>query len=394
MTNTEVVAAKQEYPRSRALRGLRDLIRQRYDIGDWLPTEQELCIRFNVSRGTLRTAMKLLESEGLLRAQAGRGRMVTSSVEAVGKTVMRDAVAVVSHESNSNGGPRHPGTDLFIQTSAIESIGRAGLHALLVRPDRAPSEVLRSLAADRPHGAVLLRRVLESNPQREALDELRSAGAAIVMYGDLPELCDFDSVVSDHDAGSYLLTKWLLGQGRRRILRFWQLSADTDYAQRPPEWLMNRDSGFERAMREANLEPMPAIVHQDPIARDNTEENFKTFTHLSAGQLMPYLSQPRSVDAIMVTCDGVLASTAAACRLFGITPQREVLLVGYDNFWPDDARRNFEPIIPAATVDKQNQVIGEQLVDLLLARAGGKLGESAEHRLVQPKLIVPDGSVD
>jgi DNA-binding LacI/PurR family transcriptional regulator len=106
--------------------------------------------------------------------------------------------------------------------------------------------------------------------------------------------------------------------------------------------------------------------------------------------LMPYLSQPGSVDAIMVTSDGVLASTAAACRLFGITPNREVLLVGYDNFWPDDARRKFEPIIPAATVDKRNQIIGEQLIDLLLARANGKLGESAEHRLVQPQLLVPD----
>ena len=93
-------------------------------------------------------------------------------------------------------------------------------------------------------------------------------------------------------------------------------------------------------MREANIEPIPAIVHQDPIAHDNTEENFKTFMHLSVGQLMPYLSQPRSVDAIMLTSDGVLASTAAACRLFGITPNREVLLVGYDNFWPDDAPAN------------------------------------------------------
>jgi DNA-binding LacI/PurR family transcriptional regulator len=392
MTNTDVTA-RQEYPRSRAIRGLRDLISQRYGAGDWLPTEQELCIQLNVSRGTLRTAMKLLEGEGLLRAQAGRGRMVTSGAELASKTVMRDAVAVVTHESSANG-PRHPGTDLFIQMSAIESIGRAGLHALMVRPDRAASEVLRSLAAERPRGVVLLRRVLESNPAREVLDELKAAGASVVMYGDLPELSDFDSVVSDHDAGSYLLTKWLLSQGRRRILRFWPLSADTDYADRRPEWLMQRDAGFERAMREAKITPMPAIVHQDPIARDNTEENFKTFMHLSAGQLMPYLSQPGAVDAIMVTSDGVLASTAAACRLFGITPNREVLLVGYDNFWPDDARRKFEPIIPAATVDKRNQIIGEQLIDLLLARAGGKLGESAEHRLVQPQLLVPDLSFE
>ena len=276
--------------------------------------------------------------------------------------------------------------------SAIESIGRAGLHALMVRPDCAQrcSAEFGGRAAVR---LVLLRRVLDSNPAREALDELRAAGAAVVMYGELAELRDFDSVVSDHDAGSYLLTKWLLGQGKRRILRFWQLGADTDYAERSPEWLMNRDSGFERTMREANIEPIPAIVHQDPIAHDNTEENFKTFMHLSVGQLMPYLSQPRSVDAIMLTSDGVLASTAAACRLFGITPNREVLLVGYDNFWPDDAPRKFSrrfrrrPSISRTKSSASNSLNCSW-------RAGGKLGDSAEHRLVQPKLLAPDGSVE
>ena len=195
--------------------------------------------------------MKLLENEGLLRPEgAPNGH---HQRESGGNTVMRDAVAVVTHESSANGESRQPGTDLFIQMSAIESIGRAGLHVLMVRRI-APSDVLRSLAAERPRGVVLLRRVLDSNPAREALDELRAAGAAVVMYGELAELRDFDSVVSDHDAGSYLLTKWLLGQGSGRILRFWQFSADTDYAGVAG---MAHESRFGIRARdgEANIEP-------------------------------------------------------------------------------------------------------------------------------------------
>jgi DNA-binding LacI/PurR family transcriptional regulator len=389
MNNSQVKLIT-EYPKWRAVEGLRELIREHYGAGDWLPAEIKLCEHFNVSRGTLRTALKLLEGEGLVRAQAGRGRVVTAGAETVSNKVMHDVVAIVTHESDTDEAPRHTGTDLFIQMSAIEAIGRAGLHALMVRPDRATSEVLRGLAAERPRGVMLLRRVLESNPDREVVQALRTAGTSVVMYGDLPELADFDSVVSDHDAGAYLLTKWLLEQGRRRILRFWQLSCDSGFRGRPPEWLMQRNAGFERAMREANLEPMPPIVHQDAIPRDYSEENFRTFMQLSAGQLMPYLSKPGMVDAIMVTCDGVLPSIAAACRLFGIIPNRDVLFVGYDNFWPDNPRRRFEPTIPAATVDKRNRIIGEELVRLLLDRCGGKLGESAEHRVVWPKMLVTE----
>jgi DNA-binding LacI/PurR family transcriptional regulator/DNA-binding transcriptional regulator YhcF (GntR family) len=391
MTNTEIVF-RQEYPRSRAIRQLRDLIRDRYRTGDWLPTELELCAKLSVSRGTLRSAMKLLEAEGLLRAQAGRGRIVTSSADrsTPAKTVMRDAIAVVTHEPT--GGPRSTGSDTFIQMNAIESIGRAGLHALMVRPDRPAAELLRGLAAERPYGVVLLRRVIESEPGREVLEELRAAGASVVMYGDLPELADFDSVVADHETGSYLLTKWLLSQGRSRILRFWQLDADSP-GSRTHEWLAKRDAGFERALREANIEPMPAIVHRDFIARDETEENFNACAHLCAGQLMPYLSKPGTIDAIMVVSDGRLTPVAAACRLFGITPNREVLFAGYDNYWPDDPCRRFEPTIPAATIDKQNSRIGEQLIELLLARAGRRLGAAAEHRVVPPKLLVPEGAI-
>jgi len=47
-----------------------------YAIGDRFPTEHELCTRFEVSRHTIREALRTLEEQGLLARQAGSGTTV------------------------------------------------------------------------------------------------------------------------------------------------------------------------------------------------------------------------------------------------------------------------------------------------------------------------------
>jgi len=49
-----------------------------YQIGEKLPTETQLSARFGVNRHTLRRAISLLRSDGLLRVDQGRGTFVVS----------------------------------------------------------------------------------------------------------------------------------------------------------------------------------------------------------------------------------------------------------------------------------------------------------------------------
>lgn len=51
-----------------------------YKSGDKLPTEEKLSIRFGVNRHTLRRAIGLLKSEGLLRVDQGRGTFVANTL--------------------------------------------------------------------------------------------------------------------------------------------------------------------------------------------------------------------------------------------------------------------------------------------------------------------------
>ncbi|MDX2214334.1 MAG: phosphonate metabolism transcriptional regulator PhnF [Oculatellaceae cyanobacterium bins.114] len=50
-----------------------------YQLGDQLPTEAELSIRFGVNRHTLRRAIEILRNEGLVRIDRGRGTFVASA---------------------------------------------------------------------------------------------------------------------------------------------------------------------------------------------------------------------------------------------------------------------------------------------------------------------------
>lgn len=60
-----------------------------YQVGDKLPTESQLSDRFAVNRHTLRRAISILKSEGLLRVDQGRGTFVVARPikYAIGKRV-------------------------------------------------------------------------------------------------------------------------------------------------------------------------------------------------------------------------------------------------------------------------------------------------------------------
>lgn len=54
----------------------RSIIEGKYKVGDFLPSENELCSKYGIARMTVRNALNNLESEGLIEKQKGKGSIV------------------------------------------------------------------------------------------------------------------------------------------------------------------------------------------------------------------------------------------------------------------------------------------------------------------------------
>jgi DNA-binding FadR family transcriptional regulator len=62
----------------------REIISQRWQLGERLPNEATLCEILDVSRGTVREAVRVLVAEGLLETRQGSGTYVVSNIDVSG----------------------------------------------------------------------------------------------------------------------------------------------------------------------------------------------------------------------------------------------------------------------------------------------------------------------
>lgn len=354
--------------------------------GSRLPPEQRLASQLKVARSTLRLVLQELEGEGLLR-QAGRFRVVGESVGEK-KTVLSDTVVMLSEPPDAERSQRRSlaGWEQFVDRGALDAIADAGLHAMVLNPERLAEERVNRLIEERPFGIVIRRQAILTPGGARILDLLRAGGIHVVGYGSGPEFAEYDHVGSDHQAGSYELARWLIAQGHRRILRVWR-----GWAGGPlPVWVSERDKGYEKAVTEAGLEIIPAVVVPLEVSQLSGQALFEAQCVSTSGFLFKHVCGSNPVDAIMAISDGWVPHIAGACRLLGKKPNQDIAIVGYDNYWAEVVERKWEATQPLATVDKCNAQMGRALVEILLKRRSDALPSAPEHRLVPPRFVVND----
>ncbi len=365
-----------ESAQTRVLRILREWITGgHYRAGQSLPTEDEMARQVGVSRGTLRLAVRRLKSEGLIQTQRGRPHLVTSAARS--DTLMSDTLVLLCRAEVAPG--LHKGISEAVESGAYDAA--KDLHrSVLTLPVGALQGTTAKLLSERPQGVIFSEIAAEYGPSPAECDRLLSAGIPVVVNSDEPRWARFDRIVSDHRQGAYDLTRWLLNRGRRRILRFWIGEHEDEY------WFRARNSGYEDAMREAGLPLLPSVTLPERPADAHAD-----VVRLCAGFLVEALRDPAPVDALMLVSDVHAPLAAAACRLFGKEPNRDVDIVGYDNRWSDmgDDLRQICPSFrgPVATVDKCDYEVGQELTRLLLKRVAGELPPDRQRLLCKPELI-------
>ncbi len=393
LNNSNLLGIVSNSPRTRAVRSLKQWISDgRLPAGERLPPETRLAAKLNVSRSTIRLALSDLEKEGVVSSDKRR-RMVLDSIKP-NKTFLSDAVALITDSPDQFERGKMHGTwhSNFIHTGAVDAIRNAGYDVLNIHPSRIAGDMIQRLILQQPRGVIILREVLQTPSGQHLPQALQEGNVPFVVYGDLGRISDskkgrtFDTVASDHEYGAYELTKWLISQGRRRILRLWSLGIAG--ASEKQEWINQRDLGFERAMQEAGLKTLPALEIYNPNRGPDTRDIFQQQARLLAGYLIEYLTMDEPIDAIMAVSDSALPSVSAALKIHGREPNKDILIVGYDNMWQDLVNNQWESTPPSATVDKKNLEIGYELMRLLQERIQGSLPPQGQHRVIKPELII------
>jgi DNA-binding LacI/PurR family transcriptional regulator len=197
---------------------------------------------------------------------------------------------------------------------------------------------------------------------REKLAALANANTRFMIWGPLVKDQPGHSFGCDNVNGGFQATSHLLGLGRRQVAFIGSTS------RRSPEH-DDRYAGYSRALREAGLEPDPALK----FSADNSE-------HQGYEAARELLNSGRSFDAIFAGTDLIAIGAMRALQDTDKCIPEDVSVVGFDDM-PLAAY-----VSPALTTVQQNSETGAE--GLVRGIVGLIEGEPIESTLMAPKLIV------
>jgi len=343
--------------------------------GEMLPPELDLVDRLGVSRSTVRTVLKQLEAQGLVQCLGRRQGRRAATSRPQQRGVWAKTVLVISPALDPAKYAR-TGWLEAIEAGAMDALRQQGLYGLLM--DSAGIPDILADAQRLPLGALAVR---AADPAHTVLP-LHRAGVTTAVFGTQAELAAIDQVYTDQAAGCQLLCDYLITQrGRKRLLRLWT-------PQDNPWWLRLRDEGYARAIAAAGLTPLPIVNVPPAVTNGKPLEELHDKIRIYTGFLAEYLLGPEPVDSILATTDRDVFAVVAALRTLGKRPQVDVDVVGYDNFWDMCEETSVEPIPPLASIDKQNDRVGREMVRLMSERIAGPADMRPRRVAIPPQLII------
>ena len=206
--------------------------------GDALPSERQLVKDYRVSRITIVKAMDLLERDGLIDKQHGRGSFVVdqTSQECAGDSCRVTLCMPTVVDSYI--------TALLVGVTRVAM--REGTQLQLVGIESPEHEAarVRSTVEGGSEGMLLIPRA--PYPDGQLYRELYEARYPLVLMDRYYQEQDTDWIVFDDEAAGYALTQHLISRGHRRIAAFPSHEVRVTSVRR-------RIAGYRRALQEAGL---------------------------------------------------------------------------------------------------------------------------------------------
>ncbi len=331
-----------------------------YQANDKMPSENELAASYQVSRHTVRKALALLEHEGFIYAIHGKGTFC-SELGRHTKT-SRNIAVVTTYLSD------------YIFPSVIQGIDQVmtdnGYSILLKNTKNSSSaegKCLEELLSKDIEGLIIEPSKSEIYCRHIALykklDEFHIP--YVFIQGTMEQLSDRPYVMMDDFKGGYLITKYLLSLGHRKILGMFK--ADDRQG-------IERHRGYAKALQEYGV-----FYDPDRIIWFHTEDRaVKPFARLRS-----MVTQNIPFDSVVCYNDQIAIKTIQTLSQLGLRVPEDISVTGYDNSF---LAENYQ--VGLTTIAHPHERLGEIAAKLLLDLMQEKTLSLVDRQIViEPELI-------
>jgi GntR family transcriptional regulator of arabinose operon len=325
--------------------------------GDTIPPEKTLCAEFNIARGTMRQALQLLESEGYLWREQGRGTFIRLIDRQNNESQSRHLAFVVPYIRDSS-----VSTILVGFQQVAEQAGFSVVFNHVNNDLQQQQEVVQRLVQQGVMGIALYPVDSES---LTGIDRLVRSNFPVVLVDRYLKGFSTNYVMSDHFGGALRGVHYLLNQGHQRVGFVSWLS--------PAINMDHRLLGYIHALRERGLE-----VDESLICR---VEGYPTVNRTS---LIAYLTSDARPTAVFAANDQIAVALYRAATAVGLRIPEDLSVLGFDNL---DISAHLEP--PLTTIAQQFLVIGRQAAQVLLSRIRGEV-MPLQQITISPELVIRD----
>ncbi|MEY8355336.1 GntR family transcriptional regulator [Lachnospiraceae bacterium 54-53] len=345
----------------------RDIVSGKRKPGDRLPSENELSASCHVSRHTVRKALSILEQEGFIEAEHGRGTFV--SRKTAGKKGSGN-IAVITTYLSDYIFPR------LIQ--GIDSVLTAGGYSI----------ILKNTGNSRRRECKCLEEILEKDVDGLIIEPSKSEIMCghkglydkldfyripyVFIQGYYTQMKNKPHILMDDRMGGYLVTRYLLDLGHKHILGIFK--ADDSQGK-------DRHKGYVKALQEAGF-----LYDPDMVIWFHTEDRLAK----PSGVLKYMLEEGIPIDGIVCYNDQTAFEVIKTIEKSGRSVPGDISVTGYDNsFIAENA------VVKLTTIAHPQERLGAMAAELLLEKLGGIPDEESKvERILKPKLVVRESCRD
>lgn len=280
-----------------------------YRVGDRLPTEKDFAGRYDVSVHTVRQAMSLFSSEGVVQKIAGNGTFVQGIPGEVNRQrVPAKNIGIIVWEQTQHMFPT-------LLCAVENEMFAHGYHNIVCNTGRSPQrerEIIDRLMAQQVCGFIISP-INWDEYCLESYQRILGQNIPLVMINRLSQKIRTTSILVNNETVGYMATRRLLEKGHRRI-------GHLTSALMWPELTAGRIAGYRRALAEFGVPFDESLVvfskTDDPVAGlDGAKE---------------LLSGPDRISGVFCVNDRHVLGLFEAASQLNISVPKELSVVGFD----------------------------------------------------------------